>query len=106
VDLDVFARSVDRDPDYDRDNPSARGTSWSLAESSLANAIAAIKAQRRGRDTEAAELLTRVEERIGVASPAVDLQSRIGLLVDAVAGKDPTTTSLAANIHRLLTETT
>jgi len=106
VDLDVLARSVSRDPDYDRDNPSARGTSWSLAESSLANAITAIKAQRRGRDTEAAELLTRGEERIGVASPAVDLQSRIVLLVDAVAEKDPTTTSLAANIHRLLTETT
>jgi hypothetical protein len=106
VDLDVFARSVGRDPDYDRDNPFARGTSWSLAESSLANAIAAIKAQRRGRDTESAELLTRAEARIGVASPAVDLQSRIGLLVDAVAGKDSTTTSLAADIHRLLTETT
>ena len=27
VDLDVFARSVGRDPDYDRDNPSARGPS-------------------------------------------------------------------------------
>jgi predicted nucleotidyltransferase len=105
VDLDVFARSVGRDPDYDRDNPSARGTSVSLAESALANAVAAIKAQRRGRDIEAAELLARAEARVGVASPAVDLQSRIGLLVDAVAAKDPTMASLAADIRRLVAET-
>jgi predicted nucleotidyltransferase len=104
VDLDVFARSVGRDPDYDRDNPSARGTCWSLAESSLANAIAAIKAQRRGRDTEAAELLTRAETRVGVTSPTVDLQSRIDLLIDAVVAKDPTTASLAAEIRHLPTE--
>jgi hypothetical protein len=104
VDLDVFARSVERDPDYDRDNPSARGTSWSFTESSLANAIAAIKAQRRGRDKEAADLLARAEARVGIASPAVDPQRRIGLLLDAVAAKDPTTASLAADIHRLLTD--
>ena len=104
VDLDIFARSVDRDPDYDPDNPSARGTCWSFAESSLANAIAAIKALHRGRDPEAAELLARAEARIGVASPAVDLQSRIELLVDAVAVKDPTMASLAAEIRRLLPE--
>ena len=59
VDLDIFAHSVDRDPDYDRDNPSARGTCWSFAESSLANAIAAIKALHRGRDVEAAKRLAR-----------------------------------------------
>ncbi len=74
VDLDVFARSVGRDPDHDRDNPSARGTSWSLAESSLANVIAAIKAHRRGRDGEAAELLARAAKRVGVGSPAAVLQ--------------------------------
>ena len=106
VDLDIFACSVGRDPDYERDNPFALGTSVSLAESSLANAIAAINAQRRDRNNEATELLARAEARVGVASRAVDLQSRIGLLVDAVAAKDPTTTSLAAEIHRLLTETT
>jgi predicted nucleotidyltransferase len=106
VDLDVFARSVDRDPDYDRDNPSARGTSWSFPESSLANVIAAIKAQRRGRDNEAAELLARAEARVGIASPEVDLQRRIGLLLDTVAAKDPTTASLAADIRRLVTEST
>ena len=104
VDLDVFARSVGHDPDYDRDNPSARGTSWSPAESSLGNAIAAIKALRRGRDTEAFELLARAEARVGFNSPAVDLRTRIDLLIDAVAAKDPTTTALAAEIHQLLME--
>jgi predicted nucleotidyltransferase len=105
VDLDIFARSVGRDPDYDRDNPSARGAVWSFTESSLANAIATIKALHRGRDIEAAELLARAEARVGVASPAADLQSRIGLLVDAIAANDPTTASLAADIRRLVTET-
>src|SRR5918995_1038279 len=35
VDLDVFARSIDRDPNYDRDNPTARSAAWSFTESSL-----------------------------------------------------------------------
>jgi len=104
VDLDVLAHSVDRDPDYDRDRPSARGTSWSLTESSLANAVAAIKAERRGLDNEAAEILARAEARIGIPSPAVNLRNRIGRLVHAVAAKDPTTASLAAAIDHLLTE--
>jgi hypothetical protein len=105
VDLDVFAQSAGRDPDYDRANPSARGTAWSLTESSLANAIAAIKALRRGRGNEAAALLARAEARAGVASPIGDPQTRIGLLIDAVAAKDPTTASLAAEIRRLVAET-
>ena len=104
VDLDIFARSVGRDPDYDRDNPSARSTCWSFTESSLANAVAAIKALHRGRATEAAELLARAEARVGVTSLTVDLQSRIDLLVDTVAMKDPTTASLGAEIRQLLTE--
>jgi hypothetical protein len=105
VDLDLFASSVGGDPDYDRANPSARGASWSLAESSLANVIAAVKALLRGHDTEAADLVARAEARVGVASPAVDPQSRISLLVDAVAAKAPTTVSLATEIRRLAAET-
>jgi predicted nucleotidyltransferase len=44
VDLDVLLRSVGRDPDCDRGNPSARGVDWSFGESNLTNAIMAIKA--------------------------------------------------------------
>jgi predicted nucleotidyltransferase len=106
VDLDVFACSVGRDPHYDRDNPSARGTCWSLTESSLANAIAAIKALHRGRDNEAGALLARAEARARIKSPTVDLHSRIDFLVAAVAANDPAVASLAADIHRLLTEMT
>jgi len=105
VDLDVLARSVGRDQNYDRDNPCARGAVWSFTESSLANVIAAIKAQRRGRDTEAVALLELAEARVGLTSPDVDLLSRIGLLVDAVAAKDLTMASLTADIRRLLAET-
>jgi len=71
----------------------------------LANVIAAIKAQRRGRDTEAVALLELAEARVGLTSPDVDLLSRIGLLVDAVAAKDLTMASLTADIRRLLAET-
>jgi len=105
VDLDVLAHSVGRDQNHDRDNPSARGAVWSFTESSLANVIAAIKAQRRGRDTEAVALLELAEARVGLTSPDVDLLSRIGLLVDAVAAKDLTMASLTADIRRLLAET-
>jgi hypothetical protein len=105
VDLDVLARTVGRDPDYDRDNPSACGVVWSFGESNLTNAIAAIKAQRRGRYTKAAALLARAKARVGLTSPNVDPRSRIGLPVDAAAAKDPTTASLAADTCRLLEET-
>jgi len=37
---------------------------------------------------------------------AVDGQSRIGLLIDAVAAKDPTLASLVADLRRLLAELT
>jgi len=104
VDLDIFARSVGRDPDYDRDNPSARGPFWSLTESCLANAVAAIKALYRGQDAEAAAHLARAEARAGIKSPAVDLHNRIDFLVAAVAAKDSAMASLAADTHRLLTE--
>jgi hypothetical protein len=105
VDLDVFAQSVGCDPNYDCDNPSARGTAWSFAESSLANAVAAIKAQRRGQNAEASALLAWAEARVGPTAATVDLRSRIGLVIDAATAKDPTTASLAADTRRLLEET-
>jgi hypothetical protein len=75
-----------------------------LTESSLVNAIAAIKALYRGQDAEAAALLARAEARAGIKPSAVDLHSRIDFLVAAVAAKDPAVASLAADIHRLLAE--
>jgi hypothetical protein len=60
VDLDVLVRSVGRDPDYDRDNPPARGVVWSFGESNLTNAIADIKAEHRGQHTRACYGLGRL----------------------------------------------
>jgi len=50
LDLEVFARSARRDPACDLDNPEAHGTDWSVAESALANAVAAIKAHLRRQE--------------------------------------------------------
>jgi len=104
VDLDLCARSVGRDPDFDRDNPATRGSAWSTTESGLANVIAAIKAHRRGRDDEATDLLRRAEQRVGVESAAValDVRRRITLLTDAIVELDPKTASLAAEIRCLV----
>ena len=57
LDLDVFARSVGRDPAYDAANPLARGDDWSPTESALANAVAALKAHARDRPADVEGLL-------------------------------------------------
>ncbi|MDQ4146495.1 MAG: hypothetical protein M3120_02200, partial [Pseudomonadota bacterium] len=59
VDLDIFARSIHQDAQYDRHNSAARGYAWSATESALANAVAAVKAHLRRRDDKAIELLRR-----------------------------------------------
>jgi predicted nucleotidyltransferase len=102
VDLDIVARSVARHPDYDRDNPAARGNDWSLTESSLMNAVAALKAHLRGRDDEAANLLLRAEQRSGVPGFAGKTPDRILALVDAVVGRDPSIAPLAASIRSMV----
>jgi hypothetical protein len=102
VDLDIVARSIARDPDYDRDNPAARGDQWSATESSLANAVAALKAHLRAGDDEARRLLVLGERRAGVASPAIAMRERIIALVDAVVRRDPALAGLAADIRELV----
>jgi hypothetical protein len=104
VDLDVFARSTGRDPDYDRDNPTARGTDWSVTESALMNAIAAVKSHLRGRDDEAAGLLAHAERRIGIGTSSPDLRERMLGLIDAIIAQDSTTAALGADIKRLVSK--
>lgn len=66
IDLDVRAASVAEDDDYDAGNPAARSTDgWSPAASALENAIAAVKAERRGKPADG--LLERGFARIGHA---------------------------------------
>ena len=98
VDLDVCASSVADQPDYDRDNPLARGSEWSWTESGLMNAVAAIKASCRGRDEEAHHLLERAELRLNLSAQGEGVRERILLLVESIAMLDPTITALAAEI--------
>lgn len=102
LDLDVFARSAGRDPAYDLDNPHARGTQWSSAESALANAVAAVKAHLRHNDTDADALLTRAYQRVGVPPPDVALRDLVLALVDAVTAMDATAAGLGQRIRRLV----
>ena len=105
LDLDLRAASTAADPSYDLDNPAAAGTDWSLPASALANAIAAIKAIRRGNPDTARGLLERGFARIAVPR---DRTGDAGLadilaLADAASHQDPTLTPLAARVHTLAT---
>jgi hypothetical protein len=104
VDLDIFARSVGREPGWGRDNSAARGTDWSVAESALANAVAAITAHMRGDDAAAAALLDRAEQRVGLAVANADTRRRILRLVDAITEMNATTAAVAVDIRCLVAE--
>ncbi len=102
VDLDVFARSAVRQPDYDHDNPAARGFEWFLTESSLMNAIAAIKANCRGQEEEAHRLLQRAEVRIGLSVQEGNPRLRLLRLTHIIATQDAAVQDLAYEIQRLI----
>ncbi len=104
VDLAIFAESIGRDPDYDRDNLAARGNDWSLTESALMNVVAAVKAQRRGHPYLAAELLARGEERVGVKRAGNDVDARMIHIVTCIADQDSAVRPLADEILQLLEE--
>jgi len=101
LDLEVCARSIGRDRTYDLDNPSARGTEWSLAESALANGVAAIKTHRRGRDDEAEGLLERAFSRLGQPSPPGDFVRRVRALALLASKTDPALDDLATRVAAL-----
>jgi predicted nucleotidyltransferase len=89
LDLQVFARSVSRDPAYDLDNPAAHGSDWSHAESALANVVAAIKAYLRGHDFDARELIRRGFLRVGGSTPDVGLLDAMIQLVCQCIREEP-----------------
>jgi predicted nucleotidyltransferase len=62
LDLEIWAASAEGDT---TDEPGAAGTDWSLPASALANAVAAVKAVRRGRFEDARGLVDRGFARIG-----------------------------------------
>ena len=106
VDIEVFAKSIHRDPEYDAGNPEARGSDWSLTESALMNAIAAIKAIMRGNHDEAQQLLIRGHERVGLdVLQDLSPKQRILYLSRQVAKLDPQAASLAEQIIELAEQT-
>lgn len=102
LDLEVFADSARHDPDCDLDNPHAKGTDWSLAESALANAVAAIKAASRRQEVVANELLARAFQRLETPMPPGDLTMRVAALAEAARLADPSVTELAVRVERLV----
>jgi hypothetical protein len=105
LDLDVFAQSIHRDPAYDLNNPNARGSEWSLTESALMNAVAAVKAHLRGKDAEAGQLLVRAYGRVGLDLPDLGLADLILRLADEVGVMDPKVVNLAQGVGKLVPET-
>ena len=105
LDLDIFAQSIHRDPEYELNNPDARGSKWSLTESALMNAVAAIKAHLRGKDEEAQQLLVRAYQRVGLDFPDLGLRELILRLADEVRVIDPKLSSLAQDVRKLVLET-
>jgi hypothetical protein len=105
LDLDIFARSIHRDPEYDLNNPNARGSEWSLTESALMNGVAAVKAHLRGKDEEAQQLLVRAYGRVGLDFPDLELGELILRLADGISALDPKLMTLAEDIRKLVAET-
>ncbi len=99
LDLEIWAASHEDDDRVDLDNPDARGTDWSLAESAMMNAIAAIKALGRGRSRDAEGLLDRGFARITSPDPGGSWRARIIALADAGAHREPRLADLAAQIR-------
>jgi len=105
LDLDIFAQSIHRDPEYDLNNPNARGSEWSLTESALMNGVAAVKAHLRGKDAEAKQLLVRAYTRVELDFPDLELGELILELADEIRIIDPKLSSLAQDIRKLVVET-
>lgn len=102
LDLEIRAASRSDDERVDLDNSAARGTDWSLPESAAMNAIATIKALRRGRADDAESLLSRGFDRIAVADPHGPWRQRIIALAAGAAEREPRLTELSAEIRAYL----
>ena len=105
LDLDIFAQSIRRDPEYDLGNPNAKGSEWSPTESALMNAVAAVKAHLRSKDEEARRLLVRAYQRAGLDFPDLELGELVLKLADEVSTLDPKLIALAEDIRKLVQET-
>jgi len=101
VDLDIRteAHEQQRSFEFEQDRQT-----WSLTESALMNAVAAVKAHLRGQDASAFQLLARAYARVGLPSPKGNVKTQIRLLVDHVAQEDPSAIRLVSRVRSLLQE--
>jgi len=105
VDVEVFAKSIHRDPHYDAGNPNAQGTDWSLTESALMNAVAAVKAVLRNREDEAHQLLLRACQRVGLDLPSDRSVRELILQLSAeIRNMDPPIRDLSDSVIQLAEE--
>jgi predicted nucleotidyltransferase len=103
VDLEVRAASVAEADGYDDDNPAARAEHWSRPASALMNAVAALRAERRGRPVEADGLLARGFARIE-RQPAKTrtIEQRASELAAACAAQERGLAPLAARLDEIV----
>ncbi|MGB8644902.1 MAG: nucleotidyltransferase domain-containing protein [Anaerolineae bacterium] len=101
ADIEIFAESVQRDANYDLDNPEVRGSVWSLAESALSNAILALKSYLRDRPEQMASAIQRAYDRLGLELPEAPLCNQVQQLADAAQSMDPQVGRLAQRVKQL-----
>lgn len=101
IDIELFAASLQRDYDYDRYNPAARGRNWSLSDSALFNAMAAIKTIARLKSASNLGLLEGVDENICFDILKNNPQSVISQLCNAAITRDPDCQSFAQRVCTL-----
>ena len=100
LDLEIRAASAEGDT---TDEPGAAGTGWSPYASAVANAVAAIKAVRRGRFDDARGLVDRGFERIGSRDRASgDWAADITRLAEQAAS--PEVGDLSRRVRELVAE--
>lgn len=101
LDLEVFARSAGRDPACDLAGGAAHDSDWSVAESALANAVAAIKAHLRRHDDVADALVARAFQRLGQSPPTGILAKMISDLARCATEREPAFAELAERVAAL-----
>jgi predicted nucleotidyltransferase len=102
LDLEIWAASAVGDT---TDEPGAAGDDWSPAASAVANAVAAVKAVRRGRFGDAQGLVDRGFERIGEDDQALgEWAADITRLADAAASREAGLAPLVRRVRGLVAE--
>ena len=104
VDINIVARSIGRSLAYDVHDKAARGNNWSPHHSALINAVATIKALKRGKTQEASALVARAFDRVGMEVPELGPIESIPVLVKAVTEVDPKQQVLAEQVADLYAE--